>query len=134
MKSPPSLGIWKAAARRCARCPSPAWTRAPARASRRPRGSSPRRPISSALSRLYSGNPLALALVAEPIRELFGGDVGAFLAAGDAFFTGVGKLLRAQFARSTPLEQAILRWLAVERELVPLSALLVDIGDVCATT
>jgi WD40 repeat protein/transcriptional regulator with XRE-family HTH domain len=83
----------------------------------------------SALARLYGGNPLALALVAEPIRELFGGDVGAFLVAGDAFFNGVGKLLQAQFARSTPLEQAILRWLAVERELVPLSALLVDIGD-----
>lgn len=83
----------------------------------------------SALARLYSGNPLALTLVTEPIRELFGGDVGAFLAAGDAFFNGVGKLLQEQFARSTLLEQAILRWLAVERELVPLNALLVDIAD-----
>ena len=48
-----------------------------------------------ALARLYGGNPLALQLMAEPIRELFGGDVGAFLAAGDAFFNGVGKLLDA---------------------------------------
>src|SRR5262249_2532264 len=46
----------------------------------------------------------------------------------EAFFNGVGALLQAQFARSTPLEQAILCWLAVERELVPLSALLADIG------
>src|SRR5260221_9421369 len=61
-----------------------------------------------ALARLYGGNPLALQLVAEPIRELFGGDVGAFLAAGDGFFNGVGKLLHQQFARSTPMEHAIL--------------------------
>jgi transcriptional regulator with XRE-family HTH domain len=40
----------------------------------------------SALARLYGGNPLALQLVSEPIRELFGGDVAAFLAMGDAFF------------------------------------------------
>ena len=82
-----------------------------------------------ALARLYSGNPLALALVTEPIRELFDGDVAAFLAAGDAFFNGVGALLGAQFARSTPLEQALLCWLAVEREFAPLGALLADTGD-----
>jgi transcriptional regulator with XRE-family HTH domain len=84
----------------------------------------------SALSRLYGGNPLALALVAEPIRELFGGDVSAFLAAGDAFFNSVGKLLQAQFARSTPLEQAILRWLAVDANLchsVPCWSILVTV-------
>lgn len=83
----------------------------------------------NALARLYSGNPLALTLVTEPISELFDGDVGAFLATGDVFFNGVGALLQAQFARSTLLEQVILAWLAVERELVPLSALLADIGD-----
>src|SRR5262249_28631367 len=83
----------------------------------------------SALARLYGGNPLALQLVAEPIRELFGGDVGAFLAAGDAFFNGVGELLSQQFARSTPLEQAFLYWLAIEREPVPLSALVSDLGE-----
>jgi predicted ATPase/transcriptional regulator with XRE-family HTH domain len=83
----------------------------------------------SALARLYGGNPLALTLVAEPIRELFGGDVGAFLAAGEAFVGGVGKLLSEQFARSTPLEQAIVYWLAVERELVPFSAVLANLGE-----
>ena len=48
---------------------------------------------------------------------------------GDAFFNGVGKLLSQQLARSTPLEQAILYWLAIERELVPVSALLADLGE-----
>lgn len=73
-----------------------------------------------ALGRLYGGNPLALQLIAEPIRELFGGNVAAFLAAGDAFFNGVGTLLKEQFMRSTALEQAILRWLAIKREFVSL--------------
>jgi WD40 repeat protein/transcriptional regulator with XRE-family HTH domain len=83
----------------------------------------------SALARLYGGNPLALHLVAEPIRELFGSDVGAFLAAGDMFFNGVGKLLEQQFARSTPLEQTVLYWLAIERELVPASTLVANLGE-----
>jgi WD40 repeat protein/DNA-binding XRE family transcriptional regulator len=83
----------------------------------------------SALARLYGGNPLALQLVSEPIHELFGGDVTAFLAMGDAFVGGVGQLLAQQFGRSTPLEQTILYWLAIERELAPLRALLAHLGD-----
>lgn len=81
----------------------------------------------TALARLYGGNPLALKLVSEPIREMFGGSMSAFLATGDAFFNGVGKLLDQQFHRSTPLEQAILYWLAIERELAPLEALGADL-------
>lgn len=76
-----------------------------------------------ALGRLYGGNPLALQLIAEPIRGLFGGNVAAFLASGDAFFNGVGILLKEQFARSTALEQSILRWLAIKREFVSLDDL-----------
>src|SRR5262245_24562396 len=83
----------------------------------------------SALAQLYGGNPLALQLISEPIHDLFGGDVAAFLALGDAFFNGVGHLLAQQFGRSTPLEQAILYWLAIERELVPLSALLANLVE-----
>jgi len=82
-----------------------------------------------ALARLYGGNPLALQLVAEPLRELFGGDIGAFLAAGDAFVGGIGQLLAQQFGRSTPLEQAILYWLAIEREPVSLSGFLTNLSE-----
>ena len=81
----------------------------------------------TALARLYGGNPLALKLVSEPIREMFGGSMSTFLATGDAFFNGVGKLLGQQFHRSAPLEQAVLYWLAIERELVPLEALSADL-------
>lgn len=82
----------------------------------------------AALSQLYGGNPLALKLVSEPIREIFGGAIAAFLSAGDAFFNGVGQLLEAQFVRSTPLEQELLLWLAIERDLAPLDVLLVDLA------
>ena len=81
------------------------------------------------LVHLYGGNPLALHLVTEPIRELFGSDVGAFLAAGDAFFNGLGKLMEQQCARTTPLEHDILYWLAIERELVSVSTLLAKLGE-----
>jgi WD40 repeat protein/transcriptional regulator with XRE-family HTH domain len=77
-----------------------------------------------ALAHLYGGNPLALALVSEPIHELFDGNVQAFLDTGEAFFNGVGMLLEQQFARSTAIEQAVLRWLAIEREVVTLDMLL----------
>jgi WD40 repeat protein/predicted ATPase/transcriptional regulator with XRE-family HTH domain len=73
------------------------------------------------MARLYGGNPLALKLASEPIRAIFGGDVRAFLNSSDTFFDGLGRLLDQQFARSTPLEQIILYWLAIKRELVPLS-------------
>ncbi|HEU5102943.1 MAG TPA: NACHT domain-containing protein, partial [Roseiflexaceae bacterium] len=82
----------------------------------------------ASLARMYGGNPLALKLVSEPIREIFGGDIAAFLQQGDAFFNGVGQLLSVQFARSTPLEQALLLWLAIARDLTPLDALLADMA------
>jgi WD40 repeat protein len=82
----------------------------------------------AALARIYGGNPLALKLVSEPIREIFGGAIAAFLHEGDAFFNGVGQLLEAQFARSAPLEQGLLLWLAISRDLTPLDALLADLA------
>jgi WD40 repeat protein/transcriptional regulator with XRE-family HTH domain len=82
----------------------------------------------AALTRLYGGNPLAVKLVSEPIREVFGGDVGAFLLQGEPFFNGVGKLLAQEFSRSSPVEQDLLYWLAIERELTPLDTLISDMS------
>lgn len=84
----------------------------------------------SALVQMYGGNPLALQLVATALRELFGRDIGTFLATGDAFFNGVGTLMARQCARSTPLERAIMRWLALEREPLPVNMLLTRLSDV----
>jgi WD40 repeat protein/DNA-binding winged helix-turn-helix (wHTH) protein len=66
----------------------------------------------------YSGNPLALKLVAETIRELFGGDIAAFLAEETAIFGGIRDLLAQQFARLSGLEQAVMYWLAIAQEAV----------------
>ncbi|MBC8162563.1 MAG: pentapeptide repeat-containing protein, partial [Roseiflexaceae bacterium] len=76
-----------------------------------------------ALAHAYGGNPLALTLVAEPIRELFGGDVSAFLAAGDPFFNGVDQLLDQQIRRLSAIERDVLNWLAIGREPMEIAAL-----------
>ncbi len=77
----------------------------------------------AALARLYGGNPLALKLVAEPIREVFGGDVTAFLSAGDPFFNGVDRLLEQQISRLSAIERDVLNWLAIGREPMGIAAL-----------
>jgi len=71
----------------------------------------------------YSGNPLALKLVAQTVQELFGGDIGAFLAAEAPIFDDIRMVLDQQYARLSALEQEILVWLAIEREPVALPAL-----------
>ncbi|WP_251960483.1 WD40 domain-containing protein [Nostoc commune] len=75
----------------------------------------------------YSGNPLALKLVSEPIRELFDGDIAAFLAEGEIIFGDTRNLLNQQFERLSEIEEEIIYWLAIKRELVSLDELLNDI-------
>jgi hypothetical protein len=74
----------------------------------------------SELVRIYSGNPLALKLTAESIREIFAGDINEFLSEGGAIFGDVLAVLDQQFNRLAPLEQEVMYWLAIERE--PVSA------------
>lgn len=68
----------------------------------------------------YSGNPLALTLIAETVDDLFGGDIDRFLQEEAFIFDDIRTVLDHQFARLSGLEQAILTWLAVLRE--PVSA------------
>ena len=77
----------------------------------------------SALANLYGGNPLALKLISQPIHEVFSGNLRLFLSTGNAFFGAVGKLLDQQFQRSVSTEQALLYWMAIERDFVSLDAL-----------
>ncbi|MCB8975820.1 MAG: helix-turn-helix domain-containing protein [Ardenticatenaceae bacterium] len=72
----------------------------------------------------YSGNPLALNLVAEMIREVYVGDLEAFVADSDLIFGRIGDVLKEQIARVSPLELSLLYWLAIEREPVPKETLL----------
>ncbi len=75
----------------------------------------------------YSGNPLALKIVSTSIRELFGGDVDAFLAEETAIFNGIRRLLDRQFQRLTELEKQVMYWLAIDREWVAIAQLQTDI-------
>ncbi len=76
----------------------------------------------------YAGNPLALKIVAQTIVELFGGEIAPFLEQGEVVFGGVRELLGEQFARLSAIEQTVLLWLAILRELVSLPELLAVLG------
>ena len=78
----------------------------------------------TALIHMYSGNPLALKLVAEPIQELFNGDIASFLAGNAFVLDNIHDLIAQQFQRLTPPEKEILYSLAVEREPASRSDLL----------
>ncbi|MBV9228251.1 MAG: helix-turn-helix domain-containing protein, partial [Chloroflexi bacterium] len=77
----------------------------------------------ASLVEAYSGNPLALKLIAEPIRAVFGGDIAAFLKTHETVFGEIHDLLNEQFQRLSELEQHIMYWLAIEREAITLSDL-----------
>ncbi|MCE7985516.1 MAG: hypothetical protein DYG89_30445 [Caldilinea sp. CFX5] len=77
----------------------------------------------AALVQRYSGNPLALKLVAETVLTYYQGDSAAFLQGDSAIFDDIRQVLDQQTARVSPLEWAILRWLAVERTPVTLRRL-----------
>lgn len=71
----------------------------------------------------YSGNPLALKLVAETIVDFFAGDIDLFLREETLIFDDIRHVLDQHFARLTPLERAIILWLAIEREECTLQTL-----------
>jgi WD40 repeat protein len=77
------------------------------------------------LMTVYSGNPLALKIVAEMICGLFQGEISQFLSRGEAIFRGIRDLLSQQFTRLSGLERTLLLWLAVAREPMTLDDLLV---------
>lgn len=71
----------------------------------------------------YSGNPLALKLVADTVDELFGSDISEFLAQESLVFDDIRAVLDGQFARLNDLEREILTWLAANREPMSLKEL-----------
>lgn len=74
----------------------------------------------------YWGNPLALKLVSEPIREVFGGDIAAFLQGEERVLGEISDLLEQQFQRLSPAERDVIYWLAIEHDDVSLETLLED--------
>ncbi|HEY9817283.1 MAG TPA: hypothetical protein V6D20_16000, partial [Candidatus Obscuribacterales bacterium] len=80
-----------------------------------------------ALCDRYSSNPLALKIVAGTIQDLFDGDIATFLAQGTGVFNGIRRLLNQQFERLSANEQAVMHWLAINREWTKIADLAADL-------
>jgi WD40 repeat protein/transcriptional regulator with XRE-family HTH domain len=76
----------------------------------------------------YSGNPYALQIASETVREIFGGNIEGFLEKETFVFEGVYDLLDQQFARLSQIERDVIYWLAIEREPVTIEALKQDMS------
>ncbi|MBE7381922.1 MAG: pentapeptide repeat-containing protein [Leptolyngbya sp. SIO1E4] len=80
----------------------------------------------------YGGNPLALKMIASAVKDYFQGNIANFLALRQQtpfLFADIRQLLAQQFERLTPLEQAIMYWLAINREPISWQALQSDFVD-----
>lgn len=77
----------------------------------------------------YSGNPLAIKIIAEQIRELFADNVAAFMSAGELVVSGIEELLEKQFWRLSEAEQRVFVWLAIKRTPLSLAALQLQLHD-----
>ena len=84
------------------------------------------------LIRAYSGNPLALKMIAAAVRDYFDGDISSFLALSQEdslIFGDIRQLLVRQINRLTPLEKDIMYWLAINREPIAWQTLKADLLD-----
>lgn len=81
----------------------------------------------SALTSAYAGNPLALKIVATTVRDMFEGDIAAFLAQGVTAFGDINFLLDEHFNCLTDLEKQVMYWLAINREWVSFNELQEDL-------
>jgi WD40 repeat protein/DNA-binding HxlR family transcriptional regulator len=75
----------------------------------------------------YSGNPLALKMVAAAIQELFEGNVAEFIKYNTLVIDEIRALLQQHFNRLSELGNNILYWLAINREPVSIDELQSDI-------
>jgi WD40 repeat protein/transcriptional regulator with XRE-family HTH domain len=80
-----------------------------------------------ALIELYSGNPLALKIVATTIQDVFNGDIFEFLNQKTAVFGDICAVLDQQFERLSNLERVIIYWLVINFESIPLCKLQEDL-------
>ncbi|BAY13876.1 NB-ARC domain-containing protein [Calothrix sp. NIES-2098] len=75
----------------------------------------------------YTGNPLALKIIATTIQELFDGNIAEFFAHGSTVFGSIYDLINQQFHRLSSLEKELMFWLAINREPVNLAELRADL-------
>lgn len=74
----------------------------------------------------YTGNALALKIVATTIQDVFDGSVSEFLRQNTLVFGDTRDLIEQQFERLSDTEKEIMYWLAINREPISLSELRED--------
>jgi len=77
----------------------------------------------------YSGNPLALKIASATVRDVFGGDLAAYLREAPVTLHTLKQLLADQFERLSQLERDVLVWLTIEREWVGLEVLKANLAS-----
>jgi WD40 repeat protein/DNA-binding MarR family transcriptional regulator len=80
----------------------------------------------------YSGNPLALKMVASTIYDLFSNNVEEFVEQihqETAVYGDIRSLLDQQFHRLSDLEKQLMYWLAIHREYVSLTELKANLSE-----
>ncbi|MEL6352187.1 MAG: NB-ARC domain-containing protein [Cyanobacteria bacterium J06627_28] len=83
------------------------------------------------LIQAYSGNPLALKMIAAAVRDYFDGDISSFLSLSkeeSLLFGDIKQLLLRQINRLTALEKDMMYWLAINREPVAWQTLRADLA------
>ena len=81
--------------------------------------------VSRRMATAYSGNPLAIQLVARATESLYGGDIGAFLSDDrPALIDDVRRLIDTQFDRLSHFERCVFFALALARVPTPVDALM----------
>ena len=80
----------------------------------------------NAIGDRYSGNALALKVVATTILDLFDGNIAEFLRQSNAVFGDIRDVLDTQFERLSEIEREIMYWLAIAREPISLAQLQED--------
>lgn len=76
----------------------------------------------------YAGNPLALKIVAAAIQELFDSNVSDFLTIlGTFVFDDIRDLIDRQFNCLSALQQDVMYWLAINREITSFTELREDV-------
>ena len=91
------------------------------------------RPQLQELIERYQGNPLALKMVAEVLKDLFDRNITAFLAQKTLLFKDIRDLLAHQFDRLSWPEEQVMYWLAINREAVTAQQLQADLPLVSVT-
>jgi len=75
----------------------------------------------------YHGHPLALELITPTIHKVFSGNISEFINKQLASFKKISNILDWHFQRILPLEQQVMYWLAINRELANIDELRNDI-------